>query len=345
MKKSLKKVLIVILVLSLTLLAACGGKSESTDAGATKEPFQPRAWKIGHVRPEGTSTHTDVESFAAALNEGSNGNIALEIYPSSQLGNYTVVQERISLGDIEMQLAPAGTSVNKGLGIASAPYIVTTWDEAREVFKRDGKLMSEIKSMLADENITLIAAYPKYFGGIALKEEPTNVKDVSADKGIKIRVPNMKAYEKTAQALGFTATPIAYSEAFTAIQTGIVDGAIGSGAEGYYASFRDVTNYYLPLNDHFEMWFLYMSTDVWNGLSAEEQALVADEGLKLEEQRFVVAEEEQKHFEEELAASGIEVYEFSQEELTAMQQKVKEEVWPEIKDEFGADLFDSVVVQ
>lgn len=88
-----------------------------------------------------------------------------------------------------------------------------------------------------------------------------------------------------------------------------------------------------------------MSTDVWNGLSAEEQALVADEGLKLEEQRFVVAEEEQKHFEAELAASGIEVYEFSQEELTAMQQKVKTEVWPEIKDEFGADLFDSVVVQ
>lgn len=345
MKKSMKSLLVLIMMLSLVLMAACGGKTESVDAGAAKEPFQARTWKIGHVRPEGTSTHTDVEAFAAGLNEGSNGNINLEIYPSSQLGNYTVVQERIGMGDIEMQLAPAGTSVNKGLGIASAPYIVTTWDEAREVFKRDGKLMSEIKAMFADENITLIAAYPKYFGGIALKEEPSNVQEIGGEKGLKIRVPNMKAYEKTAQALGFTATPIAYSEAFTSIQTGIVDGAIGSGAEGYYASFRDVTNYYLPLNDHFEMWFLYMSTDVWNTLSDEEKALVTEEGKKLEEQRFIVAEEEQKHFEEELAASGIEIYEFSPEELSAMQDVVKAEVWPEIKDEFGAELFDSVVSQ
>ncbi len=339
----------MVMMLSLVLMSACGNKAADTGADTgtdtAAEPFQARTWKIGHVRPEGTSTHTDVESFANALNAGSNGNINLEIYPSSQLGNYTVVQERISMGDIEMQLAPAGTSVNKGLGIASAPYLVATWDEARELFERDGKMMNEIKAMFAAENITLVAAYPKYFGGIALKEEPTNIKDVNANKGIKIRVPNMKAYEKTAQALGFTATPIAYSEAFTAIQTGIVDGAIGSGAEGYYASFRDVTNYYLPLNDHFEMWFLYMSTDVWNELSAEEQALVVEEGKQLEEQRFVVAEEEQQQFEEKLAAEGIVVYEFTTEELSAMQEKVKTEVWPIIKDEFGAELFDSVVNQ
>lgn len=342
MKKWIKLFLVTSMVMSMVLLAACSDGDEGS-AQAPGEPFQSRTWKIGHVRPEGTSTHTDIEKFAAALNEGSQGNINLEIYPSSQLGNYTVVQERIGMGDIEMQLAPAGTSVNKGLGIASVPYLATSWDEAREVYKRGGKLMTEIEGMFADENITLIAAYPKYFGGIALKKEPTDVHDIGASKGLKIRVPNMKAYEKTAQVLGFTATPIAYSEAFTSIQTGIVDGAIGSGAEGYYASFRDVTNYYLPLNDHFEMWFLYMSTDVWNKLSVEEQNLVMDAGKALEEERFVVAEEEQKNFEKDLAANGIEIIEFSNDELVAMRNLVKTEVWPQIKDEFGAELFDSVV--
>lgn len=336
-----KKILLsVLLVLAMVLLSACTGTESVTESGVA---FNERTWKIGHVRPEGTSTHDDTMAFAEALNAGSEGKLTLEVYPASQLGDYSVVQERVSLGDIEMQLAPLATSVNKGLGIASAPYLVSTWDEAREVFARDGKLMSEIDVMLADQNIKLLASYPKYFGGIALAVEPDSPADPNVDKGIKIRVPAMKAYEMTANALGFIATPIAYSEAFTSMQTGIVDGVIGSGAEGYYSSFRDLTKYYLPVNDHFEMWFLYMSLDIWNELTAEEQELVMNSSVNLENDRYVVAEEEQAQYEQDLRDLGIVVYEFTDEELAAMKTKIQEEVWPDIKDEFGAELFDSIV--
>ena len=58
------------------------------------------------------------------------------------------------------------------------------------------------------------------------------------------------------------------------MQTGIVDGVVGSGAEGYYASFRDLTKYYLPLNDHFEMWFLTVSKDTWNKISEDEKNVI-----------------------------------------------------------------------
>jgi TRAP-type C4-dicarboxylate transport system substrate-binding protein len=59
--------------------------------------------------------------------------------------------------------------------------------------------------------------------------------------------------------------------------------------------------------------------------------------------RYEVAEKDQKSYEEKLAEAGIKVYEFSQEELSAMAKKAREEVWPKLKDEFGAELFDSII--
>ena len=342
MSRNLRKTILFVVVISMLVLTACSS-STSDNGDVAAVGFSERTWKISHIRPEGTSTHDDALAFATALNEGSEGKITLDVFPASQLGNYTVVQERVGLGDIEMQLAPVGTSVDKGLGISSAPYLVTTWDEAKEVFKRDGDLLKAIDGMLEKQNIKLLASYPKYFGGIALAVEPDAPTDANVNKGIKIRVPAMKTFELTANALGYTATPIAYSEAFTSMQTGIVDGVIGSGAEGYYASFRDLTNYYLPINDHFEMWFLYMSIDTWNELSQDEKDLVMKSSIEFEEKRFEVAEAEQDDFVQQLKDLGVVVYDFSEEELAAIKDKIEKEVWPEIKDEFGAELFDSIV--
>lgn len=343
MKKFAKWMMAMTLVLSLIFsLAACGGGGGEEAADPDAPAFTERTWKIGHVRPQDTSTDIDVLAFADELNAATEGNITLEVYPASQLGNYTVVQERVGLGDIEMQLAPAGTSVDKALGIASAPYLCATWDEAKEVYKRGGALMNATDEMFAEQGIKLLGAYPKYFGGIALAVEPEAPGDPNVDKGIKIRVPAIKSYELTAGSLGFIATPIAYSEAFTSMQTGIVDGVIGSGAEGYYASFRDLTKYYLPVNDHFEMWWLYMSMDVWNGLSAEEQAAVVASAEKMEADRWAVAEDETKEFEQKLKDLGITFYDFTDEELKGFADKVRAEVWPEIKDEYGAELFDEI---
>ncbi|GAB1486511.1 hypothetical protein MASR2M79_15610 [Aminivibrio sp.] len=89
-------------------------------------------------------------------------------------------------------------------------------------------------------------------------------KDPNVPKNIKIRVPPIRSFELCATALGYQATPVPWSDTFTAMQTGIVDGAIGGGAEGYFANFRDLAKYYIAVNDHFECWFLYMNSEVWN---------------------------------------------------------------------------------
>jgi len=70
-----------------------------------------------------------------------------------------------------------------------------------------------------------------------LTKEPRALEIPTFPRTSKIRVPPIKSFEVTAQALGFLATPIPWADTFTAMQSGIVNGAIGGGAEGYFANF------------------------------------------------------------------------------------------------------------
>jgi len=96
-------------------------------AFASAEAAAPQyKWKIAHIRPAGTAIDKDVHAFADRLAKESGGRIAIEVFPASQLGDYTVVQERVSLGAVEMQVGPLGTTVDKRLNLPSAPYLAKT---------------------------------------------------------------------------------------------------------------------------------------------------------------------------------------------------------------------------
>jgi TRAP-type transport system periplasmic protein len=276
--------------------------------------FAQRTLKLGHARPIGSSTDIDMKAFAEAVAKGTNGRVKVELYPASQLGNYTVVQERVGIGDVDMQLAPAGTNVTKAMGIVTTPYLCDTWDEIAVKFARGGKLLTAVEKMFDKEGIRILGLYPKYFGGVALSKLPRDVKGTS-NQGMKVRVPGIRSFEKTAEALGYMATPIAFSEAFTSWQTGIVEGIVGSGAEGYWSSFRDLTKVYLPLNTHLELWFLYISKDVYNKLSAADRKVLDEAGLAMERARYATGYAETAEMEANLAKNGTNVVKYSPAEL------------------------------
>lgn len=333
--------LVIIAVMVIVAVTGCSG-SASPAASNEEKGFEDRTLKFGHVRPEGSSTDDDAMAFMAAITEGTEGKMKFDVYPNSQLGDYALVQERLGIGDVEMQLAPAAPNVNPAITLPSLPYLASTWDEAKMIFARDGLLYNEVKAMFEQENIKMLAGYPKYFGSIITTVEPKAPGDPSISEDVKIRVPGIKSFELTATALGYQASPIAFSEAFTAIQTGIVNGAIGSGAEGYYASFRDVTKYYLPVNSHFEIWWLQMSMDTWNKLTDDEKAVIEAAALKFEQDRWAAAPEEEQKYIDLLKEAGAVIVDYTDEQLKTMADKVRAEVWPKVRDEYGAELFDKV---
>lgn len=299
---------------------------------------QAAEFKMSHVRPQGATIDVELNAFSAAVKEATGGDVDIKLFPASALGDYTSVQERISVGAIDMATQPAATGADRQMQISSFPFLAANWDQARKIYGPSGVVRDTMVELYAKQDITMLAAYPVYFGGISLNTDAVSPGDPSKSNGIKVRVPGIKSFQLTGAALGYIPSPIPFSEAFTAIQTGVVDGVIGSGAEGYYASFRDVTKTYIPANTHFEVWYMIISNESLNKLDADDQAALKKSAEEFEATRWTVAEADQGKNEQKLADElGTKVVTLTPEELAAMAAKVRAEVWPEVLQDVGAE--------
>lgn len=293
--------------------------------------------KVSHIRPQGATVDNELKDFASDVDKGTGGDVKIKIFAASALGDYTTVQERISVGAVDMAVQPAATAASRKMQISAFPYVAENWTKAREIYGPNGAIYDAMKGLYAKQDITMLAAYPVYFGGVALNRDAVKPGDAYAEKGIKVRVPGIKSFQLTSDALGYISSPIPFSEAFTAVQTGVVDGVIGSGAEGYYASFRDVTKTYVPVNTHFEVWYMIINTEKFNSLDTEDQKALQAAAVKFEATRWTNAETDQGAFEQKLADNGTTIVALNDEELAAAAKKVRAEVWPKIMQDVGAD--------
>ncbi|MDR1884824.1 MAG: TRAP transporter substrate-binding protein DctP [Synergistaceae bacterium] len=313
---------IVILVVLAALFAACGASFAAE-----------KTWKLAHIRPEGTAIDIALKQFAADVKARTDGRVDIEIFPAGQLGDYTTVQERVAIGDVEMQCAPLSPAVIKSIGLNSFPYIVVNWPEAQKAFGPDGVIVKKMNEYMAQQDLHVIGSWPVYFGGVVLTTEPAAPKDPSVPKGVKIRVPPIRSFELSATSLGYQATPVPWADTFTAMQTGIVNGAIGGGAEGYFASFRDLAKYYLAVNDHFECWFIYVNSELWSKVSDEDKKTLEDIAREMQEARWKVAVQDELDNEQKLADIGVQIIKFTDDELSLLRDKHAKEVWPAMYDE------------
>jgi TRAP-type transport system periplasmic protein len=310
---------------------------------AVKSEAEPAAslWKIGHVRGEGSTIDREIRALTEKITQESGGKIAFDIYPASKLGDYTVVQESCAFGDVQMYVAPFGTTTEKRLALPFTPYLVMNWAEAKHVYAPEGLLMQKMAGYLEAQNLKLLGGWPVYFGGVVLTKAPPVPDDPEVSKELIIRVPPIRSFELTASALGYTPYPITWMYARSGLTTGMVQGMIGGGAEGYLG-LKESAKFYLALNDHFEYWFVYMNLDLWKSLSEKEQGIIQQAVRDMESQRFDTAEADEQANLKRLAEQGTNVITFTEEELAKMAEKVRQEVWPILSKELGSD-FDELV--
>jgi|SRR5690625_3568892 len=298
-------------------------------AAAAAQPL-----KLSHIRPQGAVADNDINAFIENVQEITEG-LDFDVYPANALGDYTDVQERVSMGIVDMALQPISSAADRKLQIGLMPYLATDWESAANTFGVDSGLRKEVEELYGRQGIKVLAVYPVYFGGIALNKEPYD--SDGEQRNLKLRVPPFKIFSLLAESLDFIPAPIPFAEAFTAVQTGVVDGVIGAGAEGYYDSFRDVTEYYLPMNTHFEAWYLLMNEDRFEALSEEQKNALLEAAQAFETNRWEVVESEQSRNEQRLVDAGATLIEVSDDQLLEAATKVREQVWPEILKDIGED--------
>ncbi len=318
----------IALILGFLIITLLGGGAHGDSGDSSKR------WKIGHVRPPGSAIDKDLHLLINQISRETNNKFSFDVYSGNRLGDYTVVQERVSFGEVELYVGPLGTSIDKRLILASTPYLVNSWEEARKVYSQGSVLFQTIERFLEEQNIKLIGGWPVYFGGIALTKPPPGPGNPDISKKMIIRVPPIRSFELAARELGYTPYPITWTYAKMGLKTGMVSGIIGGGAEGY-AGLKGLIKFYIPVKDHFEYWFVYMNMDKWKKLTQHEKEIFSSRIQQMENRRYSVAETNERESIHLLKKHGIRVIELSDAELMTMRDKIKKKVWPVLEKEIG----------
>ncbi len=172
-----------------------------------------------------------------------------------------------------------------------------------------------------------------------------NFDTYGADKGLLIRAANTPVIMEPIKAMGFRVQGINWSECFTALQTGVVDGMVGGHPPVMYEQFRDVVKYIYQINNFFEMGTVAINADTFNKLSPEQQAVLQEAAEWEFEQSYTLGTANEGKYLDLLADSGIEVTIPSEEWLTDTANHIRAEVWPQIAADLNDEEFVNTVTE
>jgi len=238
--------------------------------------------KFGHVGAPGSLFEISVNEFAKRANERLKGKAVVQTFGSSQLGKDSELLQKLKLGTVDFALpSSVMSSVADEFGVFEMPYLVKNRDHMKRIEKE--LFWSKLEPAAEVKGYKIIAVWENGFRHITNNVRPIyKPEDL---KGIKLRTPKGEWRVKMFQAYGANPTPMAFSEVFTALQTGVIDGQENPFAQIYSAKFQEVQKY-LSLTGHvYTPAYVAVGKEKWESLPADIRKVLEDTAV--ETQAFV----------------------------------------------------------
>lgn len=287
-------------------------------------------WKIAHNKAENTPVGIAAQKYADKVREVTNGEVNITVYPNAQLGDWSIICERVSMGVIEMGFVPQNSQSDKRVSIYYFPGLFTDLDHMKRNMTNNAEFRQELDKLLEKQNMKTLAQWPAFFGGASFKIKPKNWENIEAPKGLKVRTAKDPTLLAIADLMGFLPTPMPSTESYTALQTGVIDGVFGPGAEGHYNWFRDVIKYYAPIQDHMEIFSLVVNDQAWAQLDENLQAKLTQVAMKMEEERYATFYADEDSWLKKIEDAGIEILPFSEKDVQKLAALAREKTWPDL---------------
>ena len=284
--------------------------------------------KLGHVGEPGSLIGAAADEFAKRANEKLGGKYKVVTYGSSQLGGDKELLQKLKLGTVEMAEPSTVMSSEADIfGVFEMPYLV----KDREHMKRIEKELfwSKIEPAAEKKGLKLLAVWENGFRHITNNKHPiVTPKDL---QGIKLRVPEGKWRVKMFQAYGANPSPMKYSEVFTALQTGVMDGQENPFAQIYSAKFYEVQKY-LSLTGHvYSPAYLAVGSKKWATLPADVRKTLEATAKDVQAWVYQKAAKDDEVLLEKMKASGsIQVNQANKDAFIAASKPVYEEFAKEV---------------
>ena len=258
-----------------------------------KENKEHKVLKLAHGLDPSHPVHKGMEFMAERLAEKSDGKLTIDIYPSGQLGSEQQSVELLQIGSLAITKVSAAVmeSFTRKFKVLGLPYVFTSKEHANKVF--DGEIGRELLLGTEEFWIRGLSFYDAGFRSFYTIDKPINSPEDL--KGLKIRVMKSQTAMEMVKALGGSPTPISWGELYTALQSGVVDGAENNPPSLYTSHHYEVCKHY-SLDEHTCVPdVLIISSKVWKSLSEQEQKWLqeaADESVPVQRKFWAESVEE-----------------------------------------------------
>lgn len=300
----------IALVMVLAVFTGCGQttKNEQSSDSETKatapapKPDKQIVMRLAETHPADYPTTLGDKEFARLVEERTNGRIKIEVYHGAQLGEEKAVIEQVQFGAIDftrVSISPL-TEFAKELNVLQLPYLYRNADHMWKVL--NGEIGQQFLKSIEKANFIGLGWYDGGARNFYNSKRP--IKSVADLKGLKIRVQESKMMMDLVAALGASATPMPYGEVYSALQTGVIDGAENNWPSYDTSSHYEVAKYY-TLDEHTRVPEILIASKIaMDKLSKEDVEIIKQAARDSQDYQIEKWKEKEKASEKKVREAG-----------------------------------------
>jgi len=269
MTKTMKGIVSSVAVASMLLFTGCGDNKEETKTAEAKPAAEKFVLKFSHVVSPNTPKGKAADYFEKRLEELSEGRIDVQVYPSSQLYKDNAVLKALKLDSVQMA-APSFSKFGKivpQLALFDLPFLFKDVDHLHRV--QDGEVGQKLKDMVTDKGYVALSFWDNGFKQLSSSSKPLILPEDA--EGQKFRIMSSKVLEAQFHAVGANPQMMPFSEVYSGLQQGVIDGQENTNSNIFTKKFHEVQKYLTVTNHGYLGYLVVMSQKFWNSLPADLQ--------------------------------------------------------------------------
>ena len=323
----MKKCVISVVMALMVAAAAFAGQAEAATT-----------LRLGHVVADNSSLDKGLDYFAKLVSDKSGGELKIQVFPNSSLGDNTAMMEQLQFGSLDM-MAPSVAALSgftPSTAIFDLPYLFKNEAAAEEVL--DGPLGDNVGKALEPQGFYLLGWMTQSWRHLTCNKEVTKPADVA---GIKIRTMDSKYHMAHFNTLGASAIPMAMSELYTALQQGTIDAQENPYTNIVNSRFYEVQKYVVETGHIYDACPLNISTITWKRLTDDQKKIIKEAAAEAVNWERAEVKKDDDLFREQVKKSGTTVIVLTPEQRGEF-RKAAQPVYDEFVKEQGQTGADAV---
>lgn len=299
-------------------------------------------FKVAVGDAQGSTQWEMAKKFKSVFETKTAGKHKVDLFPNGQLGSEETTVNSASMGTLDFSVLAINniTPFSPSVGVLTLPYVIQSAEEAKKLVTGDiGKEL--VANTVRDAGVRIVGW--TFTGFRVLTNSKRPVKTLADLKGLKIRVPKNEIMIASYQAWGINPTPMAWSETFTALQQGVVDGQDNPYITVNSMKFNEVQKYVTNIRYVFSLEPIIIGEGTLKRQPADVQKAILEAGAEATEHSYKFLLDTEEKIKKELTAKGMQISDPADGEKEWI-SKATTQVWPKFYESIGGkDKLDKVL--